>query len=138
MTKPLSDSLLRLGDEVCFQGVNHGASAVDLNVLLVDSHFEIKSLWPVPGHYNRIPSFSAPRVCFEISEPLGLDGLVVFATLLQADSEPFDLSYLIQGGLPTRGGHAEAGAAEIFEMQELLLRPCWAKRAPNKKLRCAG
>jgi hypothetical protein len=95
-------------DRIRVQVFNEGGEPVDVTILYIDSAFGVVSFYPTMrevdegGVKNRISPRKAPaEVPFDIeATTLGLEDLIVIATVAEPDTTPQNFAFLEQEGLP--------------------------------------
>jgi hypothetical protein len=105
---------------------NEGGEPVDVTILYIDSAFGVVSFYPTMrevdegGVKNRISPRKAPaEVPFDIeATTLGLEDLIVIATVAEPDTTPQNFAFLEQDGLPR--GDDDPGSALNTPLGQLL------------------
>lgn len=91
----LSQGTVKVGDEMKVQVKNTQPHGIDLNVLYVDSKFNITTLHPTCGGDNRLArGASLPMKLSWDSSTLGLEQMIVVTVPEVADQMALNLSYL--------------------------------------------
>lgn len=108
---------LRIGDRLTFRLQNTGDQPIDTTLLLLDSRYGVKAVFPAALESNRLEPHAVKVVSGEIlqSAASGRETMLVIAVPAQPQAEPADFSYLAQRALGARRGAPRTPLTDLFD-----------------------